>query len=459
MKKIFTIAIQIKLSALYFNKKYISSLLGIIGFFLLSTNGYSQTTTSPIAFSPICAGSIIPVTYQAPSGDFFVIELSDASGSFAAPTTLWSGLIFSFSAVNPTQSVTIPLGTSTGSGYRIRVNGVLNPASGDNGSNLTINATAVLSPPTSFTTSSAAVCQGQSGVAYKVPAVAGATSYSWSYSGTGATFTNGTTLNPTVAFSASATSGNISVSTINASGCSSNTSLTMAVTVNTLPAQPSVITPSVVSPCNSSAGITYTVTNVAGVTYAWSYSGTGAVITSGSTSNSITVTYTAASNGTWTVTPSNACGNGTAQTLAVTLIAGAPAQPSVITPSVVSPCNSSAGITYTVTNVAGVTYAWSYSGTGAVITGGSTSNSITVTYTAASNGTWTVTPSNACGNGTARTLAVVLIAGAPAQPSVITPSVVSPCNTSAGITYTVTNVAGVTYAWSYSGTGAVITGG
>ena len=53
-------------------------------------------------------------------------------------------------------------------------------------------------------TGTAAVCQGQSGVAYSVPAITGATSYSWTYSGTGATIT-GTTNSVTISFAANAT--------------------------------------------------------------------------------------------------------------------------------------------------------------------------------------------------------------------------------------------------------------
>ena len=80
-----------------------------------------------------------------------------------------------------------------------------------------------------------------------------------------------------------------------------------------------------------------------------------------------------------------------------------PAQPSTITsPTVI--CANANG-TYSVTNVAGVTYTWTYSGTG-TITG--TGNSIILN--ASAGGTLTVTPSNSCGNGTARTFAVSITA-------------------------------------------------
>jgi LEA14-like dessication related protein len=92
------------------------------------------------------------------------------------------------------------------------------------------------------------------------------------------------------------------------------TSLTS--TLNTVPAQPTTITGSA-SPCSGSSQI-YSVTNVAGTTYNWTFP-TGWSQTAGGTTNSVTVT-TNGTAGTITVTPSNTCGSGTARTLAVTPI-------------------------------------------------------------------------------------------------------------------------------------------
>jgi len=64
--------------------------------------------------------------------------------------------------------------------------------------------------PAGVITGPATVFAGQSNVAYSVPAIANATSYIWSYSGTGAII-NGTTNSVTIDFSGSATSGNLAV--------------------------------------------------------------------------------------------------------------------------------------------------------------------------------------------------------------------------------------------------------
>ncbi len=87
-----------------------------------------------------------------------------------------------------------------------------------------------------------------------------------------------------------------------------------AASVCSYPAQPSVIT----GPASSCANLsqTYSVTNVAGVTYTWTLP-TGWIQTAGGTTNSITVT-TGSASGNISVTPSNTCGNGVPRTLAVT---------------------------------------------------------------------------------------------------------------------------------------------
>ncbi len=85
--------------------------------------------------------------------------------------------------------------------------------------------------PAAFTTSTTTVCPGQNNVAYTVPAVTGAISYNWSYSGTGATIT-GNTNSVTISFSNLATSGTLSVTATN--GCGTSTARNLAITVGNI---------------------------------------------------------------------------------------------------------------------------------------------------------------------------------------------------------------------------------
>jgi parallel beta-helix repeat protein len=101
--------------------------------------------------------------------------------------------------------------------------------------------------------------------------------------------------------------------------CGNSTCQSVTVTVNDILAQPSVITGSTSPGIGSSQ--TYSVTNVPGVTYTWSVPGDW-TIDAGQGTNSIDVTV-GSNSGNVSVTPSNSCGDGTPQTLAVTPVVSA----------------------------------------------------------------------------------------------------------------------------------------
>lgn len=95
------------------------------------------------------------------------------------------------------------------------------------------------SQPADFTTSSSLVCQGQTNVTYTVPNDPSAISYTWSYSGTNATFSS-TTNTVSVDFGSSATSGTLSVV---ANGCDASTARSIAIMVQSNSDAPVVGTP------------------------------------------------------------------------------------------------------------------------------------------------------------------------------------------------------------------------
>ncbi len=195
---------------------------------------------------------------------------------------------------------------------------------------------------------------------------------------------------------------------------------------------------------------TYTITyNLSGANAATGSTATMTVSTAGS-GTFTTSSLTNAGNTTVTVTniasggasPFNCSTNISSSNTATVNVIAIPAQPSVITGSA-TPCVGTS-VTYSVTNVAGVTYTWAFP-SGWTQTGGGTTNSVTVTV-GSTGGNVSVTPSNACGSGTARTLAVTPLS-IPATPSSITGST-APCNGSS-VSYSVTNVTGVTYNWTF----------
>ncbi len=86
-----------------------------------------------------------------------------------------------------------------------------------------------------------------------------------------------------------------------------------------IPSQPSVII-GATPVTQGDNGVVYSVANIAGINYTWSYSGTGFTCVSGCTTNSITANFsTTATSGILTVTPINGCGNGTSRTFSITV--------------------------------------------------------------------------------------------------------------------------------------------
>lgn len=200
--------------------------------------------------------------------------------------------------------------------------------------------------------------------------------------------------------------GDVSVYAVNAKGVSD--AVDLAVLIDALPAQPSIIT-GTTPQIHETAGQKYSVTNVVGITYAWTVP-TGWTITAGDTTNEITVTTGAyGQNGNITVTATNDYGTSVARTKAVT-IGAAPAQPSVITGLETQEPNA-VGQVYSVVNVAGMTYTWTLPANW-VITAGETTNEITVTVGGVDDdGDITVTATDAYGTSIARTLTVAVVLG------------------------------------------------
>jgi hypothetical protein len=138
----------------------------------------------------------------------------------------------------------------------------------------------VNSLPSCTITGTNAVCTGADGIAYSAPA--GPSGYSWSISGNG-TITSATDTQSITVTAGAAGSYTLSVTTTNASGCTSTCN--QVVTVNALPTCSITGTNTV---CANSPGITYT--GPAGMSvYVWSISGNG-TITSATNTQSITVT-------------------------------------------------------------------------------------------------------------------------------------------------------------------------
>jgi uncharacterized repeat protein (TIGR01451 family) len=223
---------------------------------------------------------------------------------------------------------------------------------------------------------------------------------------------------------------------LNALGCHSATSDPIVVTVNPLPATPT-ITPTPAEVCANSTG--NSAAGPAGATtYAWSI--VNGTITSAT--NIQTITYTAGASGTvdLTLVVTNAAECSASNTVNVTIDAN-PTTPT-ITPTPAQVCANSTG--NSAAGPAGATtYAWS------IVNGTITSatNIQTITYTAGASGTvdLTLVVTNASGCSASNTLNVTINANP--TPPTITPAPAQVCSTSTG--NSAAGPAGAsTYAWS-----------
>jgi hypothetical protein len=138
-------------------------------------------------------------------------------------------------------------------------------------------------PSTSVITGTAEVCTSETAVAYSVVNTIGST-YAWTI--TGGTQVSGTnTSSITVDWGATGIAGNVRV--VETNSCTSGSVVDLPVNVNSI--APTSITGSTIVP-EFTSGLAYSVTGLAGYTYAWTI--TGGTQATGGTTSSITVDWT-----------------------------------------------------------------------------------------------------------------------------------------------------------------------
>lgn len=187
---------------------------------IVGTAGAAPTVTTGTALTPTnwCFNTAQNISVDFTStgtftaGNTYTAQLSDASGSFAAPTAIGT---LSSTANSGTINATVPAGTAVGSGYRIRVVSSTPATTGsDNGVNFTIHAL-----PSVNLGAFSAVCQNDAPFTLTGGSPAGGT-----FSGTGVT---ANVFNPS---SAGAGSHTITYSYTDGNSCSA--SAQQPITVN-----------------------------------------------------------------------------------------------------------------------------------------------------------------------------------------------------------------------------------
>ena len=412
-------------------------------------NGVSSSHTVTVTPLVAAAGPISgtqTVCQGAASVSYSVNDIANAtsyiwvySGTGATITGSTKSVLISFSSNATPGNLTVRGTNSCGSGtvsanYAIAINPLP-------------DASNVIAGPSSGT-----ICQGSTGLVYSVTSIGNASSYNWTYSGTGHTFTNGNS-SIIVGLSSSATSGDLTVTGIN--GCGNGVaSPSYPVVVNKLPGAAGSIT-GTSTPCMGQTNVTYSIPAISDATsYVWTYSGNGASIAG--SSNSVSITFSAnATNGDLTVFGRNSCGDGTSKTLPISL-ALLPGAAGTISSNYPKVCQGQASVAYSVAAISNADasgYVWKYSGSGATING--TTKDVTITFsTNASTGNLTVYGTNACGDGAVSANYAITVNPLPVAAGVISglPTV---CAAQTGVAFSVPLITNATtYLWVNSVTGA-----
>ncbi|HZY82114.1 MAG TPA: DUF6443 domain-containing protein [Cyclobacteriaceae bacterium] len=307
-------------------------------------------------------------------------------------------------------------------------------------------------------TGTSPVCPSQTGVAYSVPAITNALTYSWSMP-TGATIASGAGTNSiTVNFSSTYAGGTISVSGVGGS-CGSGTSSSFPVALAGVPAAAGTIT-GTSTVCKGQNGVAYSVPAINNATgYNWVLP-SGATIASGSNTRNITVNFSASAvSGNITVNGTSCTGNGATSTFPVT-VTTVPGAAGTITGSSIVCEGTSMSSPYSVAAIANATsYQWVPTG-GPLSVANSTNNTTFgfIDNYPATSITVTVSGVNVCGTGTASPAFSITIKKKPAAAGAIT-GTSTVCPGQNGVAYSVGTISNaLTYLWGMP-TGATIASG
>jgi len=309
--------------------------------------------------------------------------------------------------------------------------------------NVTVNTSPVIT-----ITGNNTVCAGTTGVVYTTQAAMSA--YTWTISA-GGTITAGAGTNSITVTWNTAGAQTVSVNYTNLVACSALVPAVYNVTVNALP----VVT--LTGNTTAGVGTSNVYTTQTGMTnYLWTVSAGGTITAGGgSGNNTATVLWNTAGAQTVCVNyQSNGCYAAAPTCLPVNVVSIPPPAGTITGPA--SVCQGATGVVFTVPTIPNATgYVWSLP-TGATITAGANTNTITVSFSyAAVSGVITVYGTNTFGNGTPSPN-FSLTVNLPPAPVITGPA--SVCVNAIGNVYT-TQTGMTNYVWSVSAGGTITAGG
>lgn len=357
-------------------------------------NAAITVTTSALAANAYCSGSTLNVSFTKGAGTIYsnnvwTAQLSNASGSFASPVAI--GTLNGTAA--GTIACTIPGGTASGTGYRIRVVGSQPASTGsDNGTDI------IIGPPVAPTLGT--ITQPTCSVATGSVALSGLPSGAWtlnpgSIAGSGTTYTvTGLT----------ASTYNFTVS--NACGASTATGNVVINAQPATPAAPTVGTITQPTCAVATGGVVLTGLPTPG---SWILTRNPGGSTTNGSGSSKTISGLAAGTYTYTVTNSVSCTSSASANIVINAQPATPATPTIGT--ITQPtCTVATGSV----DLSGLpSGAWTITRTPGSVT--TTGSGTTTTITGVPAGTYTYTVND--GNCTSVASANVVVNAQPATPS------------------------------------------
>ncbi len=403
--------------------------------------------TVTITLNPGPIATATPATQTFCSGGITSISLSsNISGTTYAWTVVQSGVS---GAAPGSGSTIVQTLTATGTSAGTAVYTITPTALGCAGSDILVTITVNPTPIITATPASQIICSGNMTGINLTSNVSGAT-FSWTVNQTnvtGAVAGSG----PTIAQTLTATggsSGTVVYTVTQIAGSCIGPPITVNISVNRKPI--ATANPSTQTICSGSPSTITLTSSIAGTTFTWTASqsgATGAVAGSGnSISQTLTATGTTPGTVTYTITPSAAGCAGAAITSTVTVN---PRPVVTASPTAQTFCTGGATSVALSSNVAGTSFAWTVVQTGvsgaSVGTGASIIQTLSATGNAAGTAVYTITPT---ASGCSGTPINVTITVNPIPVASASPATQTICSGTASSINLSSNVSGTTYTWT-----------
>jgi gliding motility-associated-like protein len=432
-----------------------SSVTGTAVYTITPTAGgcSGASVTFTVTVNPIPVATATPTAQTLCSGSTTSISLTSTVGTTTFAWTVTQAGVSGASAGSG-SSIAQTL-TATGAAAGTAVYTITPTANGCSGTPITVTITVNPTPFATATPASQTICSGST-TGISLSSFTAGTTFSWTVVQTGVTGAaagSGSSIAQTLTNTGSVAGTAVYTITPTAAGCP-GTPITVTITVNPKPV--ATATPPTQTICSGSIASTTLTSTVAGSTFSWTVSqvgASGATAGSGaSISQTLNATGTSPGTVTYTITPSASGCPGIPITFVVTVN---PIPVATATPAAQTLCSgSTTGITLS-SPVAGTTYAWTVvqtnvSGASAG-SGSSIAQVLTATSTISGTAVYSVTPS---ANGCSGSPITITVTVNPTPVATATPSSQTICSGTAPAISLTSTVAGTTFNWTVTQTGA-----